>query len=87
MIQSSRVVERAVIMGRGQNLDENDFGLITSKFTGVKTLRESRDEAEKKSIFQALLNSHWNMTHASKMLGIDRKTLRYLIKKHNIVKS
>ena len=80
-------IERAVIMGRGQNLDENDLGLATSEFTGVKTLRESRDEAEKKSIFHTLLNNHWNMTHASKMLGIDRKTLRYLIKKHNIVKS
>jgi len=26
-------------------------------------------------------------THASKMLGMDRKTLRYLIKKHNIVRA
>jgi two-component system NtrC family response regulator len=80
-------IERAVIMGKGQYLDEKDLGLTTSEFIEMKTLRESRDEAEKKIINQALISSHWNLTRASKYLGIDRRTLRYLIKKHNIVKS
>jgi transcriptional regulator with PAS, ATPase and Fis domain len=80
-------IERAVIMGRGHYLDEKDLGLTTSEFIEMKTLRESRDEAEKKIINQALISSRWNLTRASKHLGIDRRTLRYLIKKHTIVKS
>jgi transcriptional regulator with PAS, ATPase and Fis domain len=80
-------IERAVIMARGQYLDEDDMGLLLSKPKELKPLRESRDEAEKESIMQALIRSHWNITRASKILGIDRKTLRYLIKKHNITKT
>jgi two-component system NtrC family response regulator len=80
-------IERAVIMGTGQHLDENDLGLILLTSTTASALKVSRDKAEKECIVQALICNHWNITRASKQLKISRETLRYLIKKHNIKKS
>ncbi len=80
-------IERAVIMGRGQYLDEDDFGFTSLKYNKVRLLKESRDEVEKESIIQALIHNRWNITHASKALGITRQNLSRLIKKHSIEKS
>jgi len=79
-------IERAVIMGSGQYLGENDLGLTSSRFKKVRPLKESRDEVEKEIIIQALECNSWNITHTSKALNITRKALKYLLKKHNIVK-
>ena len=79
-------IERAVIMSTREYLDEDDLGLTSKKFRKVRSLKKSRDEAERKSIIQALKYNHWNITHAAKELGVTRKTVRYLIRKHNILK-
>ncbi len=79
-------IERAVIMGTGQYIDENNLNLTSPIYKKLRTLRESRDEVEKEAIIQTLIYNRWNITHTSKMLAITRKTLRSLIKKHNIVK-
>ncbi len=80
-------IERAVIMGTGQYLGENDLGLTSSRYKKVRPLKESRDEVEKEIIIQALECNNWNITHTSKDLGISRQNLRHLIKKHNITRS
>jgi len=80
-------IERAVIMSTGQYLGAAHLGLETIKQPQEKTLRESRDEVEKETIVQALKDNDWNITHTSKRLGITRKALRYLIKKHEIIKT
>ena len=79
-------IERAVIMGTGQYLGENDLGLTSSRYKKVRPLKESRDEVEKEIIIQALICNYWNITHTSKALNITRNSLKYLLKKHNIVK-
>jgi DNA-binding NtrC family response regulator len=43
------------------------------------------DEAERKLIGRALSESRGNVTHAARILGISRDTLRYRIEKHGIV--
>jgi diguanylate cyclase (GGDEF)-like protein len=80
-------IERAVIMGKGQYLDENDFGLTTMTSKKSLTLKDFRGKAEKHGIVQALVRNRWNITHASRELGISQKTLRDLIKKHSITKT
>jgi diguanylate cyclase (GGDEF)-like protein len=77
-------IERAVIMGTGNILDENDLGLVLAISTTA--LRTSKDKIEKECIMQALVRNCWNITRAAKQLEISRETLRYLIKKHLIVK-
>jgi diguanylate cyclase (GGDEF)-like protein len=79
-------IERAVIMGTGQYLDENNLGLVESKSEKKKTLRELRNKAEKEGIMHALMSNNWNITHTSKALGISRKALKHLMYKHNISK-
>ncbi len=80
-------IERAVIMGKGQYLDKNDLGLEFQQTKGSKTLKELKEEVEKKTIIQALIRSQWNITRSSKELGISRWTLHNLIKKYNITRS
>lgn len=79
-------IERAVIMGTGEYLGEDDLGLALPEFKKIRSLKNSRNELEKKLITQALISNHWNISHTSKALRITRRGLRYLIEKHNIVK-
>jgi diguanylate cyclase (GGDEF)-like protein len=79
-------IERAVIISTGQHLNEMDLGLTSPKSKKMKTMKESRDEAERESLIQTLICNRWNITHTSKVLGISRKTVTYLMQKHNIVK-
>jgi two-component system NtrC family response regulator len=79
-------IERAVIMGTGQYLDEDDIGLASPKVMKIKALSESKDELYRECIFQALLRNSWNITHSAKELDITQKSLRRLMKKLNIVK-
>jgi diguanylate cyclase (GGDEF)-like protein len=79
-------IERAVIMSTEDYVNENDLGLLSPEFKSIKFLKKSRDELEKRLITQALIINHWNVTRASKTLGMTRRGLRYLIQKHKIVK-
>jgi diguanylate cyclase (GGDEF)-like protein len=80
-------IERAVIMGTNEYLDEDDLGLVLPEFRKVKSLKNSKDELEKNLITQALISNNWNISHTSKALTITRRGLRYLIEKHKIVKN
>jgi len=79
-------IERAVIMGMGGYLRENDLGLALLELEGMNLLKQSRDKAERDTIIQVLNRNQWNIAHSSQELGISRKTLRDLIKKHKIIK-
>jgi len=79
-------IERAVIMGQGENLIEQDLGLITPISKKIKPLKEVRDNFEREYIIQLLVCNRWNITHTARALGISQKGVRYLIKKHQIVK-
>jgi len=79
-------IERAIIMGGGQYIDEKGLGLTVPKFRETKTLKESRAKTDRDCIMQMLIQHQWNMTQASKELGITRKTLGALMKRLNIKK-
>jgi len=79
-------IERAVIMGKDEYLDENDLGLTSSGLEEGRSLKELKDKVEEESITQALTRHSWNITRAAKMLRITPKALRYLIEKHKLVK-
>lgn len=51
-----------------------------------KLLNDALDEVEKKMILNALDETDWNITHASKKLGIIRQSLLYRMKRLNISK-
>jgi diguanylate cyclase (GGDEF)-like protein len=79
-------IERAVIMGQGENIGEQDLGLTTPTSKKTKPLKEVRDNFEREYIIQLLVCNRWNITHTARALGISQKGVRYLIKKHKIVK-
>jgi two-component system NtrC family response regulator len=51
---------------------------------GGKTLREAREEAERRAIINALLRTNGNVSAAAEELDISRPTLHDLMKKHGI---
>ncbi len=63
----------------------SDFVSKNIKVAG-KLLNDTLDDVEKKMILQALEDSNWNITHASKRLGIIRQSLLYRMKRLDIVK-
>lgn len=54
---------------------------------GEKMLNDVLDEVEKKMILNALDETQWNITQASKRLGIIRQSLLYRMKRLNIKKT
>jgi DNA-binding NtrC family response regulator len=73
-------------MGQGENIGEQDLGLTTPTSKKTKPLKEVRDNFEREYIIQLLVCNRWNITHTARALGISQKGVRYLIKKHKIVK-
>ena len=45
----------------------------------------SLESVERDLLERALLKTDWNVTHAARLLGISRDTLRYRIDKHRLV--
>jgi len=75
------VMERAVLMCKGDFIDEKDLGTYekmgtaeTTKLTFVPAV--SLKEMEKKVIFHALDQTNGNRTRAADILGISVRTLR-----------
>jgi len=79
-------IERAVIIGTEQYLSDIDLGLspVTTKI--VRPLKELKEDFLSETISYALKCNHWNVTHASKALGIAPRSLRRLIKKYKITR-
>jgi len=80
------VIERAVLLARKDVIEPENL------LINIVTLREgdpglkhlSLDEIEKEHIERILEYTNWNKTKASKILGINRKTLLEKRKKYNI---
>jgi two-component system nitrogen regulation response regulator NtrX len=82
------VVERMVIMS-GEVITGSDVpGLETSKFKDREpdlgksdlTLKEFREEMEKKYILRKLQETHWNISQTAQLLGIERTNLHKKLK-------
>lgn len=78
------VIERAVILSETDLIRSEDvsIGQIPVEEEGALG---SLDEVEMSHILKVLRETGWNQSRASKILGIDRKTLYLKIKKHKII--
>ena len=87
-------VQRGVIMSDGPFLDPQELGLsgaraLREEQSPVRglTLREARDQVERKVIRAAVEISRGNLARASELLDVSRSTLYDLLKKHGLFPS
>jgi DNA-binding NtrC family response regulator len=86
------IIERAVVLTRGNVITLNDLPMNIKGFKEEKTLAalsegtltEKVEAIEKQLIFDALQESGGNQTKAGKLLGLTERNLRYKLKKYNI---
>ena len=82
------VIERAMLLGRGDKLEAGDFSLIG----GISAPAQfelppqgvNLEEVEKQLLLQALARADGNQTHAGQLLGINRDQVRYRIEKFGL---
>jgi Nif-specific regulatory protein len=87
------VIERAVVLCRGQEIDENDL-LVTKLATAGDTaeaearaeefLPESLADIERRYILATLTHTSWNKSRTATILGIERSTLDRKIRRYGL---
>ncbi len=82
-------IRRALGSSMENILTSSDLGLgegddEANEHSKLLTLKEAREEAEKKVIQQALALAAGNISHAAKLLATSRPTLHDLLKKHDL---
>jgi DNA-binding NtrC family response regulator len=87
------VVERAVVLCRGQEIDADDLLLTklatagdtdTPESAGGRFLPASLDDVECRHIFNTLNHTGWNKSKAAGILGIERSTLDRKISRYQL---
>jgi len=83
------VVERAVIMGSGQQVEADDlffYDCSSDSYAGSEEgLRpQSIESMEKKLILKVLDENNWQKTKSARILGINRTTLWHKIKEYDL---
>jgi Nif-specific regulatory protein len=90
------VIERAVVLTRGQYIDHDDLILTTLRTAGDTDLgmsdgRNARNEPasladiERQHILETLNQTGWNKSRAAIILGIERSTLDRKIRRYDLV--
>ncbi|HUG99752.1 MAG TPA: PEP-CTERM-box response regulator transcription factor [Gammaproteobacteria bacterium] len=74
----------AVAISDGPMISASDLGLSAGHTLPVMTLREVRDNAEKRAVLQALAAADGNVTRAAALLGVSRPTVYDLISRHEV---
>lgn len=79
-------VKRAIIMADGKRVNADDLQLepADGETPTQLNLRQVREYAERAAILQALQNTGFNMSRASRLLGVTRPTLYNLTDKYRI---
>ncbi|MGN0032986.1 MAG: sigma-54-dependent transcriptional regulator [Candidatus Limimorpha sp.] len=78
-------IEKAIILCDGNTLGRNDLQLKQPDFTTSDTLQgDTLDQAEERTIREALDRCNGNLSLVAKSLGISRPTLYSKLKKYNI---
>ncbi len=80
------LIERAVITGDDNKLNEAIFNGLDIKDRVTGSLKNAIDSFKKEYIIKALRNNNWNQTKTSTVLDIQRTYLARLIKELNINK-
>ncbi|UCG93740.1 MAG: sigma-54-dependent Fis family transcriptional regulator [Candidatus Aerophobus sp.] len=87
------VIERAVVMGKGDAILDQDLPLEIQKTSDLPhlnlpssrlSLKERVDGLEKELITNALVETGWVQTKAAKLLGITRRIIKYKMAKYGI---
>ena len=87
------VIERAVVLCRGQEIDTEDLlltklatagdteggGMVAGKYQAV-----SLDDIERRHIFETLRHTNWNKSKTAGILGIERSTLDRKIRRYEL---
>lgn len=79
------VMERAVVLSRGDYINENDVPLEIGTVRG-DSASASLNDVEKAHIAAILAQTNWNLSAAAELLGIHRNTLRMKIKYYDLKK-
>ncbi|MDD1713530.1 MAG: hypothetical protein LUQ69_10235, partial [Methanoregulaceae archaeon] len=82
--QLKNVVQRAAILTQEEFITQEDLGLEPVMSGGTVTLKDAREEVDKKLIRIQLLARKGNLSKVARVLDVDRSTLRELIKKYGI---
>jgi two-component system, NtrC family, response regulator AtoC len=82
------MVERAVVLTRGDYLSMEDFSVFAAAERTVTDggMKQVVETAERKMILEALVGAGWVQTRAASALGISERMLRYKMKKLGISK-
>ncbi len=82
------VVERAMLLARGDRLEASDFTLIggaaTPALFELPAQGVDLEDVEKQLLLQALARADGNQTHAGQLLGLNRDQVRYRIEKFGL---
>ncbi|MCJ7771769.1 MAG: sigma-54 dependent transcriptional regulator [Desulfobacterales bacterium] len=78
-------IERAVVVGKGRDVLPEHLPIFRSEYL-ITPHSKTIKEVEKNHISQILTDHNWNISKASKILGIDRSTLYNKIKQYEIPK-
>jgi len=87
------ILERALTLCNGQQIEKNDLQLPDSQNgapttdllqRGEQPLDDFLEQIERREILEALRQAGGNKTHAAKILGISFRALRYKLQKLNI---
>lgn len=78
-------IERAVVLSKSRTLNTADFPFLETS-RPIRTGALSLKEMEIEYIRDVLQKSDWNITHAAKVLDVNRVTLHKKIKRYNLKK-
>jgi transcriptional regulator of acetoin/glycerol metabolism len=78
-------IERAVVVGKGRDVLPEHLPIFRSEYISTPQSMTIQ-EVEKSHITQILTDNQWNISKASKILGIDRSTLYSKMKRYEISK-
>jgi DNA-binding NtrC family response regulator len=76
------VIERAVVLCRGEVIDKEDLGWMN--FTQTQAQSDSLEDVEKNHILRILKENDWNLGKTAEVLGIHRNTLRMKIEEYGL---
>lgn len=83
----SNFVERGVVLSENGVISLDSIHDYVVSVAGNLKFHENKEDEEKNKIYSVLLKTKFNISKASKLLGIHRNTLAKKIKKYGIVKN
>ena len=77
-------IKGAVAISDGPTISADDLGLVSAAGRKLPTLREVRDEAERRAVIEAMAAADGNVSRAANLLGVSRPTVYDLLQRHGV---